>query len=100
VDIKKTIITVAGRHQRTLPLQTLVDRDGVQKAALRILIEEALAAGIEEVCLVVHPGDQAAFRTAADPMPPGCNSSNKAGRLVTGMRWPAPPPLPGATRSC
>ena len=67
MDIKKTIITVAGRDQRTLPLQTLVDRDGVQKAALRILIEEALAAGIEEVCLVVHPGDQAAFRTAAGP---------------------------------
>jgi len=67
VDIKKTIITVAGRHQRTLPLQTLVDRDGVPKTALRILIEEALAAGIEEVCLVVHPGDQAAFRTAAGP---------------------------------
>ena len=67
MDIKKTIITVAGRHQRTLPLQTLVDRDGVPKAALRILIEEVLAAGIEEVCLVVHPGDQAAFRTAAGP---------------------------------
>ncbi len=67
MDIKKAIITVAGRHQRTLPLQTLVDRDGAPKAALCILIEEALAAGIEEVCLVVHPGDQAAFRTAAGP---------------------------------
>jgi hypothetical protein len=28
VEIKKAIITAAGQSQRTLPLQTLVDRDG------------------------------------------------------------------------
>lgn len=65
MDIKRAIITAAGKAQRTLPLQTLVDRDGVAKAALRILLEEVLAAGIEEVCLVVCPGDQAAFSAAA-----------------------------------
>jgi UTP--glucose-1-phosphate uridylyltransferase len=65
VDIKKAIITAAGKTQRTLPLQTLVDRDGVTKTALRILIEEILAAGIEEICVVVCPGDQAAYATAA-----------------------------------
>ena len=42
VEIKKAIITAAGKTQRTLPLQTLVDRDGVTKTALRILIEEIL----------------------------------------------------------
>jgi UTP--glucose-1-phosphate uridylyltransferase len=65
VEIKKAIITAAGKGQRTLPLQTLVDRDGVTKTALRILIEEILAAGIDEICVVVSPGDQAAYATAA-----------------------------------
>jgi UTP--glucose-1-phosphate uridylyltransferase len=65
VDIKKAIITAAGKTQRTLPLQTLVDRDGVTKTALRILIEEILSAGIEEICVVVCPGDQAAYAAAA-----------------------------------
>lgn len=65
MEIKKAIITAAGKSQRTLPLQTMVDRDGVSKTALRILIEEILAAGIEEVCVVVFPGDQPAYAAAA-----------------------------------
>jgi UTP--glucose-1-phosphate uridylyltransferase len=65
VEIKKAIITAAGKGQRTLPLQTLVDRDGATKTALRILIEEVLSAGIEEICVVVCPGDQAAYAAAA-----------------------------------
>ncbi|MGA2863177.1 MAG: sugar phosphate nucleotidyltransferase [Verrucomicrobiota bacterium] len=65
MEIKKAIITAAGKTQRTLPLQALVDRDGQTKAALRILIEEILSAGIEEICVVVCPGDQAAYAAAA-----------------------------------
>jgi UTP--glucose-1-phosphate uridylyltransferase len=65
VEIKKAIITAAGKTQRSLPLQTLVDRDGVTKTALRTLIEEILSAGIEEICVVVCPGDQAAYAAAA-----------------------------------
>jgi len=65
VEIKKAIITAAGKSQRTLPLQTLVDRDGETKTALRILIEEILSAGVQEICLVVCPGDQAAYAAAA-----------------------------------
>jgi UTP--glucose-1-phosphate uridylyltransferase len=65
VEIRKAVITAAGKGQRTLPLQTLVDRDGVTKTALRILIEEILAAGIEEICVVVSPGDQASYAAAA-----------------------------------
>jgi UTP--glucose-1-phosphate uridylyltransferase len=67
VEIKKAIITAAGKSQRTLPLQTLVDRDGTQKTALAIIVEEVLRTGIEEICIVVCPGDQAAYRTAAGP---------------------------------
>ena len=65
MDIKKAIITAAGKSQRTLPLQSLVDRDGASKTALTIVIEEVLKAGIEEIAVVIHPGDEAAFRTAA-----------------------------------
>jgi UTP--glucose-1-phosphate uridylyltransferase len=43
----------------------LVDRDGSQKTALAIIVEEILRTGIEEICIVVCPGDQAAYRTAA-----------------------------------
>src|SRR5437660_11459018 len=64
VEIKKAIITAAGKSQRTLPLQTLVDRDGLTKTALRIILEEILAAGVEEICVVVCPGDQAAYAAA------------------------------------
>jgi UTP--glucose-1-phosphate uridylyltransferase len=65
VEIKKAIITAAGKNQPTLPLQTLVDRDGVQKTALMIILEEVLKAGIEEICVVIRPGDQTAYRAAA-----------------------------------
>jgi UTP--glucose-1-phosphate uridylyltransferase len=65
VEIKKAIITAAGKNQRTLPLQVLVDRDGNRKPVLKIIIEEILAAGIEEICVVVSPGVQEAYAAAA-----------------------------------
>jgi UTP--glucose-1-phosphate uridylyltransferase len=57
MQIKKALITAAGPSQRNLALQTLVDRDGVRKSVLEILIVEARQAGIEEIGLVVHPDD-------------------------------------------
>ena len=65
MEIKKAIITAAGKNQRTLPLQNLVDRDGVTKTALRIIIEEILSAGIDDICVIISPGDQAAYAAAA-----------------------------------
>ena len=56
MKITKALITAAGRSQRTLPIQMLVDRDGVEKPLLAILIEEALSAGIEEIAIVVEIG--------------------------------------------
>ena len=44
MKINKAVITAAGKKQRTLPLQTLIDRDGSQKSVLKILIEEVLQA--------------------------------------------------------
>lgn len=61
MNIKKAVITAAGRHQRTLPLQTLYDRDGAEKSVLGILIEEAFSADIEEIAVVVAPGDEAPY---------------------------------------
>ena len=65
MDIRKALITAAGKNQRTLPLQSLVDRDGVTKTALAIIIEEILRAGIEQIGVVIGPGDEAAYRSAA-----------------------------------
>src|SRR5215210_1886506 len=65
MEIKKAIITAAGKNQRTLPLQTLVDRDGTAKTALRIIIEEVLQADIDEIAIVISPGDQKAYESAA-----------------------------------
>ena len=65
MKVRKAVITAAARSQRTLPLQRLVDRDGVAKSALQIIIEEALSAGAEEIALVVCPGDEDAYRAAA-----------------------------------
>jgi UTP--glucose-1-phosphate uridylyltransferase len=67
MDIRKAVITAAGPGQRTLPLQTLVDRDGKTKTALAIIVEEALNSGAEEICIVVFPGDAEAYRVAAGP---------------------------------
>jgi UTP--glucose-1-phosphate uridylyltransferase len=61
MEIKKAVITAAGRGQRTLPLQTLIDRDGVAKSVLTIIVEEALRARVDEICLVVCPGDEEAY---------------------------------------
>src|SRR5881392_4034644 len=65
MDIRKAIITAAGQSQRTLPLQTLVDRDGQTKTALAIIIEEILRSGIETIGIVISPGDAPAYRAAA-----------------------------------
>ena len=65
MKIRKAVITAAGRDQRALPLQTLVDRDGAEKPVLGILIEEVLLAGAEEICVVVWPGDEAVYAQAA-----------------------------------
>ncbi len=65
MEIKKAVITAAGKSQRTLPLQTLVDRDGQTKTALRILVEEILAAGVQDICVVVCLGDESAYGAAA-----------------------------------
>jgi UTP--glucose-1-phosphate uridylyltransferase len=66
MKIRKAVVTAAGRGQRRLPLQQVVDRDGLPKSVLRVLCEEIAAAGVEQLAVVVRPGDQPAFRDAAE----------------------------------
>jgi UTP--glucose-1-phosphate uridylyltransferase len=65
VNVTRAVITAAARSQRTLPLQRLVDRTGTPTSLLRIIVEEALSAEIDEICVVVAPGDSPAYTEAA-----------------------------------
>lgn len=65
LPVRKAVITAAARSQRTLPLQTLIDRDGNEKSLLRILIEQSLAAGVEDIAVVVFPGDERSYAESA-----------------------------------
>jgi len=64
MKVRKAVVTAAGPDHH-LPLQRLVDRHGVEKTALQLILDEIGQAGIEEIALVVRPGDTEAFRAAA-----------------------------------
>ena len=61
MEVQKAVITAAGPNQRKLPLQTLIDKEGIEKSFLELLIEEVLAAGINDICIVVQPGDELTY---------------------------------------
>jgi UTP--glucose-1-phosphate uridylyltransferase len=65
VKVTKAVITAAAPQQRPLPLQTLIDSGGNPASVLGIIIDEAVRAGIEQVCVIVYAGDEAACREAA-----------------------------------
>lgn len=65
MQINKAVITAAGPGQTSLPLQRLVDRDGCEKSALEMIVEEVDSAGIESVGIIIRPGDEEAYRRAA-----------------------------------
>jgi UTP--glucose-1-phosphate uridylyltransferase len=65
MKIRKAVITAAGPSQNRLPLQRFVDVDGSEKTALAIIIEEVVAAGVDEIAVVIRRGDQPAYADAA-----------------------------------
>ena len=65
MQINKALITAAGPGQSALPLQRLVDRDGVEKTALEMILGKIAKAGIESVAIVISPGNEDAYRPAA-----------------------------------
>lgn len=68
MHVTKAVITAAGRRQRALPMQTIIDRDGVEKSVLAVLVEEVTRAGMEEIGLVVRPGDESAYADVLGPI--------------------------------
>lgn len=67
MNIKKAVITAAGPQQRALPLQSLIRPHGEERSVLAVLLEQILSAGIEEVCVIVWPGDESRYAEAAGP---------------------------------
>jgi UTP--glucose-1-phosphate uridylyltransferase len=63
--VKKCVLTAAAPSQRRLPLQMLIDRDGIERSVLAILLEEAAQAGMEEIGVVVCPGDAESYAAVA-----------------------------------
>ncbi len=70
MQIAKAIITAAGEAQAHLPLQTVVDRSGRVRTALELLLDEVTGAGIEEVAIVIRPGQQDRYRQAVSSSTP------------------------------
>jgi len=70
-QVRKALIPAAGFGTRLFPaskatkkeLFPIVDRDGIAKPAILLIVEEALEAGIEEVILVVQENDLDEFKS-------------------------------------
>jgi UTP--glucose-1-phosphate uridylyltransferase len=68
--VRKAVITAAGRGTRQYPASTavqkemfpLVDRDGLTKPVIQIIGEEAIDAGIEQICIIIQPGEEPQYR--------------------------------------
>jgi UTP--glucose-1-phosphate uridylyltransferase len=58
MQVRKAVITAAGRAQRNLPMQTLFDQHGTERSVLSLVVSEAVHAGIDDICIVVWPGDE------------------------------------------
>ena len=85
--IRKALIPAAGFGTRLFPaskavkkeLFPIVDRDGIAKPALMIMVQEAIDAGIEEVGIIIQPDDQGLFEDFFCT-PPTIENYNKLSR--------------------
>jgi UTP-glucose-1-phosphate uridylyltransferase/mevalonate kinase len=70
LKVRKAIIPAAGYGTRLFPatkatkkeLFPIIDRDGIAKPAVLLIVEEALEAGIEEIVIIVQEDDLEDFR--------------------------------------
>ena len=70
-QVRKAVIPAAGFGTRLFPatkatkkeLFPIVDRDGIAKPAILLIVEEALAAGMEEVIIIVQEQDLPSFQS-------------------------------------
>ncbi len=87
--VRKAVITAAGRGTRMYPatvtiqkeMLPLMDRDGITKPSIQIIIEEALDSGIDEVCLVVNPHNRRQIEAHFEP------AQASEMRLFKGKDW-------------
>jgi len=71
LKVRKAVIPAAGFGTRLFPatkaakkeLFPIIDRDGIAKPAILLIVEEVLEAGIEEVIIIVQEDDCGAFRS-------------------------------------
>ena len=76
--VRKAVIPAAGFSTRLFPaskgiikeLFPIIDRDGRAKPAIMALIEEAIHAGVDEVCLIVQRRDREFFEDFFNTPPP------------------------------
>jgi UTP-glucose-1-phosphate uridylyltransferase/mevalonate kinase len=69
MKVRKALIPAAGFGTRLFPatkatkkeLFPIIDRDGIAKPAILLIVEEALEAGLEEIIIIVQEGDLDAF---------------------------------------
>jgi len=67
--VRKAVIPAAGYGTRLFPatkavkkeLFPIIDEDGVCKPIILAIVEEALLAGIEQICIIVQKGDERLF---------------------------------------
>ncbi len=87
--VRKAVITAAGRGTRQYPASNavkkemfpLVDRDGLSKPVIQIIGEEAIEAGIEEICIVTPPGQSQYYRDYFRRM------NNEEAKTYRGKDW-------------
>ena len=73
--VRKAVIPAAGFGTRLFPatkatkkeLFPVIDRDGIAKPAILIIVEEAIEAGIEEVIIIVQKDDLHDFQIFLQP---------------------------------
>lgn len=89
-QVRKAVITAAGRGTRQYPatntvqkeLFPLVDVDGYTKPTLQIIVEEVLASGIEELCIIANTSNAEPMRQHFQ----GLTRSQKEGSF-RGKEW-------------
>ncbi|HZL35267.1 MAG TPA: sugar phosphate nucleotidyltransferase [Tepidisphaeraceae bacterium] len=76
--VRKAVIPTAGWGTRHYPASAavpkeffpLVDRDGITRPVIQNIIQEAVDSGIEQICIVIAPGQEKVYRQYFGPPDP------------------------------
>ncbi len=94
--IRKAIIPIAGHGTRHFPataiikkeLFPIIDGNGCTKPLIQIIAKEAVTAGVEQLALVVQPGDDVLFRQyfESEILPKYLRESSSAQKMLSDIR--------------